>query len=366
MAFSSMSLDYTFYNDDETGFCTKKLNPFGYYYTDTKLYKYHEKHPELHTLTEIISENKGYSLDSFLCNCYTKILDNGMDYIIYDVVSEPIDNDEVAICMTAIDKNKLDIIDFLVSKKFNPKQMVLQSQQIYLDFDILTYAVRKNNLPIVKYLVENGASPCENNMCAMRAAFSLKSDDIFDFFINLDIPYQTLCLIVSYCCNFDFRRNNNPKKYEKLKKLFNKGIDVNYVACTIDKCIGKFPVDMIKFLIDSGLDINSNRMLYRASAASNYELVDFLLQQGLQIDAESLNIIFEKLDMNMIEVLIKYNIPLSSLKPIKDHIDMANKLDALGMEKDVFLSLIMEKIKQPADDGFYQRLMMNRSAEIDL
>jgi hypothetical protein len=319
-----------------------------HYYTNTKIYKYHTLHPELSALEEIITDSlirSNFSKNSFLRNCYTRIIDCGLELIIYDIMSEPHDNDELAICKVAIDKNKLNLLDFLLTKKFDLNQIISDDNiHHFLDYDILSYAVIINNLSIVKYLVENGADPLKNEGCALKKAYVSKTEDIFDYFINLDMSYQSLCGAFDCCCNHIGRRENHDS--DKLKKLINKGININDISEVISSHIVNFPIDMVKFLVDRGFNIDSARILARACAISNDEFVDFYLEQGLQINMDCLKIIFNTMNMDMINILIKHNINLSVLEQIKDHCDTTNKLEALGLDKDVLIGYLMNKINR--------------------
>jgi hypothetical protein len=315
-----------------------------YYYTNTKIYKYHKLQPELCALEKIITENAiiFYTLDNFLYNCYTKIIDNGLEHIIYDIMLEPNNDDAIAICKMAIDKNKLYLIDFLIEKKIDLNRLTYMDQHIYVNMDILTHAVRKNDMSIVKYLVEYGANPFENGY-AFKESYISVSDDIFDFFIGLDMSYQSLCSAFVHCCHINgYSPNKIKHNSNKLKKIINKGININDIYMKIP--IANFPMDMIIFLIDHGFNINSTNILVDACMLSNYELLDFLLQQGLQMNAECLKIIFTTMNMNMINTLIKHNVNLSILEPVQDHCDILNKLEALGLEKNVLFGYLMNRM----------------------
>ena len=338
MNFLSMNNNNSFNHDNTLEFAKSDVG----YCTNTKLYKYHMQHPEFHTLTEIITEYKNESADNFLSACYTKILKIGMEYIIYGIVNEPNSDDEMVICIVAIYANRLDIIDFLLSKNFNLHQTISFNNRHYM-FDILTKAISYSNLSTVKYLVENGANPCKNNFCAFDAACLSKSEDVFDFFIDMDMSYQTLCLIFIQCCRLGNGRCNN--KNSKLKKIFNKGININDVTENIIESVGIFSVEIVIFFMDNGFDIyHSDKILYNACKATNHELVDFLLGNGLQTNADILGIIFDFMDIKMIEILIKHNINLSDVKP-KIHYDIGNQLESIGMTKDVLIDFLMNRNK---------------------
>jgi ankyrin repeat protein len=343
----STEITIDFIND----MCFDVIRPiaaYSYDYTNTKIYKYHEKHLELDLLTKNIDKmNNGSSVNviRYLLTRYSEIMENGLEYILYDIINQPYDIEEQAIFLAAIDKNKIEIMDFLLSKNFDPNQLVDGSQLGFGYSDFLTYATRTNNLFIVKYLVENGADPFKNRMNAFRV--SLFHSDIFNFFINLEISYQNLCAAFICVC-INVRHNKNKNIYFEIhKKIFDKGINISDIHDVIIKYIGTFPVDLVIFLMDNGLDIGSKNILASAVSVSNFELVDFLLQQGLQMDPGCLKIIFDNMRIEMVKVLIKHNINLSIVKPPKNHYDIATKLETLGMEKDIFIDFLIENFYHP-------------------
>ncbi len=261
------------------------------WYTETKIYKYHNMYPEMQILSNIIYKNKyclPYEEDNFLLSCYSKIINNDIEHIIYDIIGSPISNDEIVICMLAIDKIRFDLIDLLISKFFDINQLCYcDDTNAHISFDVLTYAIIKNNIPMIKYLIENGADPYKNKMCAFKLTILTHKKHIFDFFIEVDIPYDTLCCAFLFC----YTSYNSNDKFDNLKKIFNKGINIKDISSTLIKFIESCDIKIINFLMDNGLNINLI-MLDNVCRVSNWRLLDFLLSYGLQIDHSTMNLIF--------------------------------------------------------------------------
>ena len=308
--------------------------------TNTKIYKYHQLHPEIIALAKIINDNI-INLSALLYNCYNEILENKLDEIIYDIVGNPVSMDEVAICKVAVANNRLDIIDFMIAKKST--HIHFNSALGSHTFEILQHVVQSNNMIVVKYLVDNGISPFEHQMNAFKSSFYY-SIEIFNYYINLDIPYTTLCSAFLWCCFDNYNNSCSEKKLDMIKQILNIGININDISTDIIKNSGRLKVNVLQFLMDHGFDISNTKILLDACRHSNHELIEFLLKQGIEPDNRVLNAIFKSFNIDIVKLLIKYNIDLSNLKPIVEHVNIANQLESLGMDNKVLISFLLEDL----------------------
>jgi hypothetical protein len=209
------------------------------------------------------------------------------------------------------------------------------------NIDILSCAVHKNKLEIIKYLVLNGANPFENNMVAIKRSFSENKDDIFDFLIS-NISYDNLCNVFEYVCQYPSQHDN---KLIKIKQLLNLGLNINDTKDlheNITNIVYFSTFETVMYLIDNGLNVSTDKLLTSACDTRNHELLDYLLSQGVQIHAEDLKIIFKSMNTEMINILIKHNIDLSNMKPINNH-DVIYNLNNLGMDGNVLSAFWIDK-----------------------
>ncbi|XWV24842.1 putative ankyrin repeat protein [Tupanvirus deep ocean] len=333
-------------------------------YYDTDIYRYYLEHSDNDKLRSIIKSAKKISLtylDMFLRECYSKLLFENMDDIIFDIISGSNSNDELIICLIAIEKNRKDIIEHLVSKGFNLNQMVLVERKLsFLNYDVLTYAVRKNNLSIVKYLVDLGASPLSNDLMALKSSCGNKTFGIFEYFLDLEMPYNILKFIFVNCCTTTFIEN----KIQFIKKIMSKGFNLYNISTILDECVANLNVDDVRYLINNGYTISSIKPLTMACIKSNTELIDFLLGYGLQPDKATLDIVFDIFDIPTIEIFVKHKIDLSDLIFTTECNQLINDLLLCGMNKDTLISLLLGKKNKPSpwfDSGAYE--MMTQSAK---
>ena len=202
------------------------------YYTITEIYKYHLEHPKNQILTEIINhsmENVFYT-NGFLHSCYKRIISSHMGNIIYEIISFNSNSfDEVAICQLAIDQNRFDIIDYLATNNFNFNQMIFEDHnRIQVKYDILTYALEKNNFSMIKYLVGLGAEPWENNLLALNRSSDLSTFEFFDYFMDLNIPHGLLQKIFLNIC-----KRRGILRTRMLKKLLIRDLILLIIQMTL-------------------------------------------------------------------------------------------------------------------------------------
>ncbi|XWV26089.1 hypothetical protein QJ857_gp0991 [Tupanvirus soda lake] len=342
MVFTIMNPGDMFYDDDGIMEHNKMDNNESH--RETEIYKYYLEHDDNDNLKSIIKTAKKIShsyQDIFLRTCYSKLIINGMDNIIFDIISGNNSNDELIICLIAIEMDRRNIIEHLISKGFNLNQMVLQDNKLsFLNFDVLTYAVRKNNLQMVKYLVELGANPTSNNLMALQYSCVYKTREIFEYFIDLEIPYDVLKFIFVHCCT----THNIENKIFFIKKIINKGLNLSNINDILDNCIGNLSADDVQYLIDNGYTISSTKPLHMACKKSNTELIDFLLSYGLQPDKTILDTVFGIFNVPTIEIFIKHRIDLSGFTVALDNNQFISDLQLCGMNKDTLITLILKKI----------------------
>ncbi|XWV24841.1 mg215 protein [Tupanvirus deep ocean] len=317
----------------------------GVSYEDTDIYKYYLNHTDIDTLEKIIIESKkSVYLDDFLKLCYTALLDKKMDQIIFEVITGNNSNDELMICLLAIKRERYDIIEYLLSKGFNLNQMVSAYNIKFFDFDILSYTVRKNNLKMIKFLVDRGANPIENNLMALITACGFETDDAFRYFLSLELPDSVLYKIFLHCCNVSCCNVSVRDNVQKLNIILRKGIDIKNIQSELNDIIGICDLDVVQFIINNGHVINTNLPLVQACEKSNAPVIDYLLNYGLQPDENIIEKVLSIFHLPTIEIFINHKINMrNSIKPNK-HINLVNKLEVCGLDKDGLIFYLFNKL----------------------
>lgn len=327
------------------------FNQHDFSYKNTGIYIYHNKNPHDYDLKNIIEKvinDNPISLTSmnFLDKCYEKIIENNLRNVLCDMIDSNYRDDKIVICITAIDKNCLDIIDLLADKNFDFNQLVLSNNFLNVvtlllpdsnsNYDILTFAVRRQKLTMIKKLISYGANPLANNQMALLETCKMNYD-IIDCFLELDIPHNFLCQMFLKCCSENFIYGIN--------KLLSLGVTINEVTTEINNSIGKYSVDVVKILVDNNYLINTNMPLHMACINSNDKLVDFFLDFGLKPNVNTIEHVFDKMDMKIINLFTKYCICLSALKPCIDYEKLTNDLLNNDIKPLVLITYLFKKLE---------------------
>jgi hypothetical protein len=319
------------------------------YPSKTGLYQYHMENLANLKLKNIIDQVKDRNrmcLTSiqFLTDCYKKIINNNMYEVIYDMLKSDYHYDKNIICLAAIYKRRTDIMDILKDNNFDFNQMVHPNHLLVeaYNYNFLSFAIRYSTLTIIKKLIECGADLMANNQLALKEICVQSKDEIFDYLLDLEIEYKYLCDIFIICCS-----ENNTSR---LQKILLKGININHVSKILDCEIGGYNVKTVVFLLDNNyvINMNNDKILYDASIKSNYGMIDFLLKTGLKPDYKTIEYVYMKMDVKIIEIFIKYQIDLAQLKPINNNDHLINKILECGMDKYVLITYLFASISPDA------------------
>ena len=218
-----------------------------------------------------------------LYQCYTYLYRNEMDYIIYDILEMPMDNDEYYICMVAIDNDLMPVIERLIQKGFDfGKTIVVNSYALVRKCSVLDYCVEKDKHEMFKFFVEN------HNVCLIDAiefdynmihkiCKNETDNDFFDYYINHILlinahpdpdPKSHLCYLLDICCYHN--------SYEKVKKIINLCPDTaNMISKSLFIHVN-LRLEILKFLVDHGLMMD-NMLLNSCCYYNKLDLIEFML-----------------------------------------------------------------------------------------
>ena len=216
------------------------------------------------------------------------------------------------------------------------------------DCSILTFAVLKNNLELIKLLLNSGACFTEN-YSEISCAISYHYNEMAKYLINYTscvyIPkkYSALDNAIEYknieILKFLLNQGvlmNNSIKYEHailhaciksspeiVKLLIDYGCDVNYPYENLIKYTNNYIIDPFIYEFDTSTDSTINRfpLLYYASHLNLPDILELLLKNGADPNFETYHhtpiipsIILNNL--RSLKLLIKYGAELQPWKPI--------------------------------------------------
>jgi hypothetical protein len=302
----------------------------------TVIYQYHIQHLENLQLSDIILRSVTYShgIDViFMYHCYVFLMDNNILDILYETIGKSV-NEDIIILLVAIDKSQIDVLNILISNGFNLNQLIFPTgKHIYFP---LMHAIRVENLPMIKYLIEKGADPFQYDGIAF-----IKSCDtyaIFEYFIELDVSNKYLSKLFYHIISHESFTN------VKIRKILERGFIIENIDQFIENYNGVFTVAMIEFLSEMGYTLNFDKLmniqlgLTKNGRYRTYDsvLIKFLLEHGTMPDSKVIQRSILTIDIWLIKLFLEHDI------------DFTIASEELSSKKDKYRDLI-NKIKNNMD-----------------
>lgn len=335
---------------------------------------YQEDHPHdkiqistdyCYSPTKDIFCNEAYN---FRYRDYMYLAEHGRKDIIEEITSKYIleEYEDVIICLVAIRVNESKILEILNSKEFNFNQNL---SFIYIDKpSILSFAM-ETSFDMLQTLIEFGAEVNYNNGEVLRVACAKNKVDEIKFLLTLEISEENLVHAFFASCDEEYRVNSKnfyfvsnrtqPKSGDLsyIAEMFlSRGIDINNYKCTLYDILAKHNISATKKLLSYGMIIDSSLPLFFACYYNNIELIEFYLQQGLQVDKNILQLVMHNVrmvDIPCIELFIKYDVDFSLLSPhtIKSkHHHIITELESRGLDKNIFFDMVLKTNSSRAED----------------
>lgn len=325
---------FSYYFDDYQSFNKNEFNK-------TKIYDYHIKHPDNIKLTEFINKHiTSINVNNlkFICNCYNYLIDQKLYDVTYEIIDGSNSIDEIAIFLVSIDLDEYNLLDLLISKKFNVNQKINCNKDFLPStIDLLTYAVTSKKLEMCKYLVANGANPFLNNSISFCKSCNLDNDEIFNYFMEFDIPEEYLKEALHNCLlKLDFN---------KITQILNKNFDLNNLDQKFFDSIHSLDIQTLQFLLKNGLQLKSNILLGSACYNNNIKLIKFCLELGLRPNEAIIKNVIDNFNLSIIKLFTEYNIDLSFITNIIPNIneydDIIEKFEYYGLSKNSLLNYLI-------------------------
>ena len=340
-------------------------------FTDSKIYQYcqnnmhnkvfadssqsidHIENYKTHCVIDAIQTEK-------MCFYYDALIKNHMDNLIYEMISICGQHEQMAICLVAINNEKLDIIENLMSAKFDFN--VCLDAYFYGDsfgskFCFIGYAIYYKKIKIVQCLLDNGIGLNILDKAKKYFLYYVRTfdDEIFDLIINRYPQYHQSLLIISIYNNkadwtkrlFDTSPNINIDQIQYyFGQPFNDNDNDNDKADSAIQTglVRNINVDVLKLLVGYGLEINQ-QLFETIFYQLNVDVTDYLMTEYSEYHFvptdELIMHVFLNMKIDMIKLLIKYNVDLSQIQhahPLGELIESAEKC---GLDPKIFLHLLL-------------------------
>lgn len=276
-----------------------------------------------------------YKSQYILCRLYNRIMSTGhlnliTEIIDYDYTSKQDDN--MMICLVAIGRNDISLIDYLISKGFDLNNKL---QVGAVKHSILEYAYQENK-EIIKQLIDRGADFNDDKCRFVREVSIMKDDSMIDYLLDMKISEKKMCEMVGILCE--------SKNFEKIDKIIELGFNLGEYSNYFHYISSSFDEETVGYLIDRGMviDKDSYHPLLFACINKNFELIEYYLKMGVRVNEQVILHVLINFDHNIIEIFDKYSIDISLQKD--------DKLLFLSLDEQHRKSI--EYIKKYLDDDF--------------
>ncbi|AEQ32885.1 ankyrin repeat protein [Megavirus chiliensis] len=280
-------------------------------YKNTEIYKYYIQHKDNIDLSSVIKKNKlrGTTDSSYyLYNTYNDLLQDNkfMDIIMQIIhIGDKFENNHI--CLAAIYSSKYHILDELVSMGIDLNAQAFTNSFSFRSDNPLLKAIELSDLDMIKYLINNGADPKNNNNDAIVEGLISPNLDIFEYFSQFEINYENIVEIFkSTIGNFTNGKNTKPI----INYLLDQGLDINEIYNKDITIFNRLKIDIFEFLLENNLCIDS-RLLNESIACGNLNITEYMLEHKYMPSTENIIFIFKIFDINYIRLFMKYNIDLS-------------------------------------------------------
>ncbi len=237
-----------------------------------------------------------------------------MDHMIR--IKNEIDN--LAIAIVAVDATDYEILKKLFSVGFNPNQHIQISNPNMWTYtehkmDFFSYVVKKGDLQLVKFMLDNSTNPLFNNgYCLIQSC--LASNDVFDYlFDNFDFATTTYQKCI-YRCLRDIDLSRINKLIKKEIKLNNLDSDLREQFMSRLSLSG---LELFKIVEQTDFEIDA-KFIDAVIRANNSALLEYLLSKEHQLNNTQIIDLLKSSDIRMLIVLTKYDTRLDNIEPISD------------------------------------------------
>ena len=310
------------------------------------------------------------SIDKFYVNCYRYLFHFGMSHLITKLVDGTNTNEQLAICVAAINYDDFDVIAMLIQKGFDINQYVVDADN-GVKSNILYASIAVSNLTMIKFLVDNGAKIDTNALGSLYICNS----EIFEYLVQSNsittiLDYTLLVFLMTVelddymLSNYIYEQTEKDKiieqtirKFELLFSTSDQHIDIsklaNYFECdpeqnneanneaTNSSCYRKINLKLLQFLLNNGLVLSNGILSYAIMHNAKIEIIDFLLNYGLIPNISAIEHAFVYNNIQIISLFIKHRIDISLLPKISEFDNFVNDIESIGLDKLTLINYLL-------------------------
>ena len=328
----------------------------------SKIYQYHQSNIDNKILSDIVIHidstkdqrprfNDNTEQTENLCLFYDAIIRQNMDDIVYEMMNVCDNREKIAICFAAIINDRSDIIEDLLADKFDFSahfyNLYFICREIHCRFNFINYAIRYDRIKIVKYLLDSNIDfdilTDKYNQVAW-CMYNLKEDSqIWDLVTYYYPKYHSQLLIIAINKGYHCWINQliNSDHMDQIQYFF-KPASSDCIGTKMKEMVcNKINIPTIKLLVDHGLVIDQE--LYETIFNyGNTELIDYLMTEYHFIPSDQLIAsVFYKINIQIIKLLIKHNIDLSSIQYVSKYDDFMEGLSNCNMDPKIFAKFMI-------------------------
>jgi ankyrin repeat protein len=202
----------------------------------------------------------------------------------------------------------------------------------------LSYSCALSNLEIIEFLINHKA---DINYCmgiAFRTACNIANVEIINYLLQFNLGQDVLTSgLVTACVN---------KNMDIMDFIIDRGYNIGLNSDLICEFLTpKGTPEMIQYLINHGLVLNSNMPLKCACKQKNIPLVKFYLEYGLKVDKNLLGLALEIFDMSIIKLFLEYHVDFSQLdNSVNEYTEVLCALEQNGLNIKLFANYIIYKM----------------------
>nr|WBF71044.1 putative ankyrin repeat protein [Megavirus caiporensis] len=300
----------------------KIINCFSNKYRESQLYKYSEQCPENSELKKIMQSNLSEyygDYNHYLLISYGDLMKKGIISEIIDIIPKCESEELSIIAISCIEHHCYCVLDELIKIGMNFNLTLPIIIGLKPNHSLFSHIIERQDYEIIKYLSDNEINMC-NNIDALILGLSSENDDIFKHvqqfnFNEIDIINRSFYTYFAKICG----TNSIDIKsiHDRLEFFFDKGIDINQFYKNYGDIFLRSNSDIFEILIGNGLIINDN-MINEVLSMSDHNIVNlnmanYLMKLGYKPSSQIITRILENFDLDVLQLLIKYNINLSDV-----------------------------------------------------
>jgi ankyrin repeat protein len=202
----------------------------------------------------------------------------------------------------------------------------------------LSYSCVLSNLEIIIFLINLGADVNYADGCAFSCVCDINNDEIVNYFLQSNLSQNTFVNVLITGCP--------SKNINMIEFIIHHGCDIKIYAnkiCNILARNGDKEIhEMIQYLINRGLVLNSDEPLLSACRYHNIPLIKFYLENDLNVDGDIILEILKTFNIHIIKLFLDHRVYFSQLdNSLNEFDEILGELEQNGLNIHSFVSYFL-------------------------